>query len=143
ASMSVRQEMPMYVPGGQPGVRDFVAQDAINAMYAQGRQPPTGSYPMGAASQPYSTPNQPYGTPGQPYGAAGQQSSAPSGAPGSSAGWQQPVALIGAPASEQAGMSAPASAMAGFGTRVLLAALFGLIAAVIGALVWAFFLNIT
>lgn len=135
--MSVRQGPPMYVPGGQPGVRDYEAQDAINARYAQRRQPPAGSYPMGGQEQPYGASGPPYGAPGQqPYGA-------PYGPDGAAGGWQPPVALIGQPAGAQPEMGAPASAAAGFGMRVGLAALFGFIAAVLGALVWAFLLNLT
>lgn len=124
----------MYVPGGQPGVRDYEAQDAINARYAQRRQPPAGSYPMGG---------QPYGASGPYYGPPEQQYDAPYGPDGAAGGWQQPVALIGQPAGAQPAMSAPASAAAGFGLRVVLAALFGFIAAVLSALVWAFLLNLT
>ncbi len=132
ASMSVRQGPPMYVPGGQPGVRDYEAQDAINARYAQRGQPPAGSYPMGG---------QPYGASGPFYGPPGQQPYGPNGAAG---GWQQPVALIGQPAGAQPATGAPAtSAAAGFGLRVVLAAVSGFIAAVLGALVWAFLLNAT
>jgi hypothetical protein len=74
-STSVRQGPPIYVPGGQPGVRDYVAQEAINARYAQQSQ-------RRAAGPPLERQRQPSGSPG--------------------ADWQQPVALLGPPADAQA-----------------------------------------
>jgi hypothetical protein len=121
ASASYRQQ-PMYVPGGQPGVRNYVAQNAITPTYGPGAQPP-------ASTSPLSGPAQPYGAPAQQYGAPG-------------AGWQQPGAMPGQPMGMQAGMRAPA-ASSGMGQQVAMAAIYGVVASIVGALIWAFFLNIT
>lgn len=116
-------QQAMSAPGYPPSApaQPSVSQASVSyrqdaPMYGQG-QPSAPNYPMGGQGQPYG---------GQGYGAGWQQ-------PG--ANWQQPMGM-------QAGMRAPA-ASAGMGQQVLLAALYGAVAAVVGALIWAFFLNIT